>query len=173
MGKARLAILIALTLTLSLSTIAHGANESSLELGVEFGYAGTPVIPLLGAWGWQIESSSKSLPEGFTDFTKGIFRGKIDLRYTFSESDLSPYLQGGLGYSYLHKIEKFSYNHLRELHLRGGVEYAFSKNFTGRGDLGLLWAPHSVNPKIEEQFPDRPPIVPLVNLGVVFSLPAK
>ena len=153
-------------LLLLISAVNSSARTNPWEFGVEIGLAGGPFFSVVG--------SRKLTDRANLDFTVGGFprvmlRTKLDIRYSFFDSKLSPYLQGGAGYIHIFRWEHPDYDHIYEFHLTGGAEYSITKDITLKGDLGLMWAPHIINPQVKKEFPDVPPFVPLANIALLFE----
>ena len=160
-GKAIIFILFLLLIV----SVSCSAQTDPWEVGIEVGFAGGPFFSLVGSLELADRTNLDLTIGGFPGI---MLRSKLDLRYSFFESKLSPYLQGGLGYIRIFKWEHPDYDHIYEFHLRGGAEYSIKKDLTVKGDLGFMWAPHAINPQVEREFPDVPPIVPLANICLLF-----
>ena len=159
-------VLLLMALFLLIIVADCSAQTSPWEVGAEVGFAGGPFFSLIGSYELADQVNLDLTLGGFPGV---LLRSKLDLRYSFFESRFSPYLQAGTGYIHIFRWEHPNYDHIYEFHLRGGAKYSITKSLTVKGDVGLFWASHAINPQVKREFPEVVPIVPVANIGFLFG----
>ena len=89
-----------------------------------------------------------------------ILRCNFNLRY-YRSGIWTPYFKCGLGYTKIFRSNK-AMNYLWDIHFNIGLNKTLNPNFDISADIGLLYAPYTFNPMLEEEFPDVLPIVPML-----------
>ncbi len=148
----------------------------NIGIGAKINFAGGP-IPAVVFNAKLNDKVSLSLSAGCFPTRMGpIIRAELNFRYLFKEKEKrSPYIQGGLDYTTIRYNETGQQEKgrtqldIKGIHFNGGMLWRLS-SLSLAADIGLMYAPYCINPCLKEEFPDVPPIVPIINLECVYRI---
>jgi hypothetical protein len=154
---------------------------SALDWGVgaKINFAGGPIPALVldakpdERWLFNISLG------GFPTKAGPIIRGEVNFRYLFRETKRpSYYVQGGYGNTVIKYNEEWQEKKhrdevtVKDFHINGGISWKFS-SFGLSTDVGMFYAPFSINPYVREEYEGVLPIVPIIDLEGIYYIKNK
>ena len=125
-------------------------SAMNMGVGAKMGFSGGPSIALLGSVKLNNRVSINASVGGFPGI---IMMSEVNARYHFSNKTWSPFAQGGFGIIRFFRGRGEGKN-IKEFHVCGGILWSHASSLEFGADLGLMYGPFSLNPWIEEEFPD-------------------
>ena len=144
------------------------ASAMGAGIGLKGGFSGGPIFSIIGIKEVDDKLSFNLSIGGFPGI---IMHAESNLRLDIQSllDNWSHYIQGGIGYTeFFHG--KGDGENVEDIHFTFGMSRPFLSSWEFSADIGLLYAPHSVNPWLKEEFPDSIPIVPVIGLEIVYKI---
>ncbi len=136
-------------------------------IGIEAGFSGGPTLSLT----MTMELNERiSLNGSIGGFPGIILVSRAGIRVQLTRTELSSYVQTGVGYFHYYRGTAKGKG-IKEAHFDLGLLWPNTGKWKLNFDLGLLYAPYSINHWLQEEYPEVPLFIyPVVHTGLVYFI---